>query len=171
MRYGIVAAVVGFLFLAAGIVCPSAFSQDFPYAVPQAPEFDTRGKYVKPRVKKKRSHHKAPRAGTGNSAVRRKPQPIVRQRGPVQARAPRRVAGPATIANMPSGAQTSAQPRPNCTQYPTIIARSKTQAEMQMNARLYLTCLLKNGWNMQAAKNQVISTIKGVFSPQAKRGW
>ena len=171
MRYGIVAVVVGLIFLVAGIVCPSAFSQDFPYAVPQAPEFDSRGKHVKPRTRTRRSGYKAPRVGTGYRAVRHKPQPIVRPRGPVQARSTQRVAGPTTIANMPSGAQALAQPRPNCTQYPMKIARSKTQAEMQMNARLYLTCLLKNGWNMQAAKNQVITTIQGVFSPQAQRGW
>jgi len=171
MRYGIVATLVGLIFLVGGIVCAPALSQGFPFAAPQAPEFDSRGKYVKPGAKRKRSSYRSRQAATAKRAARRKPQPIVRPRGPVQARSPQRAAGPRTVANIPAGAQALAQPKPNCDQYPMIIARSRTQAEMQMNARLYLTCLLKRGWNMQAAKNQVITTMRSMSKPQAQRGW
>jgi hypothetical protein len=43
------------------------------------------------------------------------------------------------------------------------LANAKNQQEMQQIARYYMGCLVKNGWSQQQAKNQVITTIEGVF--------
>lgn len=64
---------------------------------------------------------------------------------------------------------TSTQPQPqpiqrqDCSQYPMLIANSRSEAEMQMTARHYLTCLMQNGWSMDQARQQVISTIESTY--------
>jgi len=55
------------------------------------------------------------------------------------------------------------QDRPDCSQFPMMIARARSEPEMQMTARQYLTCLLKIGWNMEQARAQVISTIESTY--------
>ncbi len=46
MRLGIIVILAGTLFLAGAFVSQSVVAQDFPYSVPQAPEFDNRGNHV-----------------------------------------------------------------------------------------------------------------------------
>ncbi len=48
----------------------------------------------------------------------------------------------------------------DCSQYPKLIASARSEAEMQITARYYLTCLLKQGWVMEHARTQVIQTIE-----------
>ncbi len=74
------------------------------------------------------------------SNVRREPPPVAgptRQNGPIQQ--PQRV---------------------DCSQYPGLIANARSEAEMQITARYYLTCLLQQGWIMENARTQVIQTIE-----------
>jgi hypothetical protein len=51
----------------------------------------------------------------------------------------------------------------DCSRFPQLIAQAPNQAEMQLVAREYLTCLLKTGWNMDMARNQVINTIQTAY--------
>lgn len=59
------------------------------------------------------------------------------------------------------------QPQPmqrqDCSQFPMLIANCRSEAEMQMTARRYLTCLIQNGWNMDQARQHVISTIESTY--------
>jgi hypothetical protein len=48
----------------------------------------------------------------------------------------------------------------DCSQYPRLIASARSEAEMQITARYYLTCLLKQGWLMENARTQVIQTVE-----------
>jgi hypothetical protein len=41
-----------------------------------------------------------------------------------------------------------------------MIAHARSEAEMRTAARLYLTCLMQNGWNLAQAKKHVISLIE-----------
>ncbi len=41
-----------------------------------------------------------------------------------------------------------------------MIAQARSQAEMQMTARQFLTCLMQSGWNPDQAKQHVISVIE-----------
>ncbi len=51
----------------------------------------------------------------------------------------------------------------DCSQYPRLIASARSEAEMQITARYYLTCLLKQGWLMENARTQVIQTIEAAL--------
>jgi hypothetical protein len=61
--------------------------------------------------------------------------------------------------------QPQSQPmqRQDCSQFPMLIANCRSEAEMQMTARRYLTCLIQNGWNMDQARQHVISTIESTY--------
>ncbi len=61
--------------------------------------------------------------------------------------------------------QPQSQPvqRQDCSQFPMLIAGCRSETEMQMTARRYLTCLIQNGWNMDQARQHVISTIESTY--------
>jgi hypothetical protein len=44
-----------------------------------------------------------------------------------------------------------------------MIAQARSEAEMQITARYYLTCLMQNGVPMENAKAQVIQTVEAVL--------
>jgi hypothetical protein len=209
----------GIVLFALGLVLGVAqggVAQDFPYSVPQAPEFEYRGNSTgdpsgtsADRPSTKRSPHSRPQMEdepVDYRSVRpyapqdgQPPQRVRRSRPDSASPSPRYATpapegygppqdtrsapltpegyGPAPIrtpaAAMPTPAQrppTAAMPaptqpeeRPDCSMYPMVIARSRSDPEMQMAARQYLSCLLKNGWNMDQARMQVISTIESTY--------
>lgn len=172
MRYGlarILAPMVALCFLS--LVPASA--QEFPYQAPRAPEFDSSGNYRSsgaPQKKRIRTANRqtqpAPRSSRGRSAP--KPRPISPK--PPGATYASHNSGPGpqpravTASNRPAQRRApSAAARPSCSEYPARLANAKSQAEMQQIARYYMGCLMKNGWSQQQAKNQVITTIEGVF--------
>jgi hypothetical protein len=71
----------------------------------------------------------------------------------------------------PSPAPTATKPQPqmterqDCSQFPILIANSRSDAEMQFTARRFLTCLMDNGWNADQARQQVISIIESTYRP------
>ncbi|MBI5251238.1 MAG: hypothetical protein HY912_17250 [Desulfomonile tiedjei] len=189
--------------LVLGIACGVA-AQDFPYSVPQAPEFDDRGNpsgtspgVAPDRASVKRPHY--PRTEVEEEKIDyRSVRPYAPQDGqyPPPARSQRQeVASPVQRNSIPRpdnygstqdagsvrvnpeaygpppvrtrAAARPAQPqpeeRPDCSVYPMIIAQSKSEVEMQMASRRYLTCLLQNGWNMEQARMHVISTIENTY--------
>lgn len=162
------------------LVAGSAFPQDvsaqtFPYQVPEAPEFNSRGNYKKPSAKKRRAStsrsRSTPSRGYGyQSRQPYSPQPGPRAavpRSPVQqapaararpyAPAPGRTSPAATA---PGPVPGQIQPRPDCSQYPIMLSQARSQGEMRMVARQYLTCLMKNGWSLELARKHVISLIQ-----------
>jgi hypothetical protein len=212
VRVGIVLFALG---LALG-VAQCCVAQDFPYSVPQAPEFEYRGNPAAAssgtnadRRPTKRSHHSRPQMEDEPIDYRsvrpyapqdgQPPQPVRRSRPDLASPAPRYATpapegygppqdirsvpvtpegyGPAPIrapaSAMPAPAQrppaagmpapVQQEERPDCSVYPMIIARSRSDPEMQMAARQYLSCLLKTGWNMDQARMQVISTIESTY--------
>lgn len=173
-------AILGLLIGCLAIVPQGLEAQDFPYAVPQAPEFGKGGKAHSssqddaetPR-KRKRSHYRyeqpSPRSWSDYRTVR----PYAPQDAPPAGQQP---AGPraplgatyhgTTSAPPPPTAappSASAQRRPDCSQYPMMIARSRSEPEMREVAKQYLTCLLMNGWNMEQARKHVIATIESTY--------
>jgi hypothetical protein len=176
-RTGVVFWLVGFVVLCSAL---PGDAQVFPYSAPQAPEFDQNGNPMPPgRVE---SVQPDPQAGS-------QPQQNVAPRDQVDYRSVRPYApqdqasaSPGSRRSkrasnqgqyippnraVPSSAVPPPQPqagaRPDCSQFPMLIARSQSEAEMQMTAKRYLACLLQNGWQMDQAKQQVIATIEGTF--------
>jgi hypothetical protein len=176
------------LFLIIGLFQgPSLLAQDFPYSVPQAPEFDRRGNHIEsapadnyePRKRSRRySRHHSHSNETDLHSVRpyapNGPQPMVAPPQPYPAVPPAGYA--ARPAPSPSPHHTQAQPppvaqyppaatqgRPDCSRYPMMIAQARSEAEMRGVAQMYLTCLLKSGWNMEQAKQHVITTIESTY--------
>jgi len=41
-----------------------------------------------------------------------------------------------------------------------MLSQARSQGEMRMVARQYLTCLMKNGWSLEHARKHVISLIQ-----------
>jgi hypothetical protein len=184
IRFGMVALLAGALFLAGAFVSKGVVAQDFPYSVPQAPEFDNRGNHVesgssetpdaeyRPRSRSSsRQHENDPQYGEVKPYSPQDAPPVQsRRRAPrVQAYTPPPAgppgpAGPPTMAsNHPPGPPPQMQERPDCSPYPMMIARAQSEPDMQMIARQYLTCLLKSGWTMDRARAQVINTIESTF--------
>jgi hypothetical protein len=181
IRTGVVYWMVGFVVLCA---VASGNAQTFPYSAPQAPEFDQngnpmppgRGEIVQPdpQAGPQPQQNIAPRDQPDYRAVR----PYAPQEQPAPNANPRRSkrqanqgqymppnrAAPASAAPPP---QPQAGVRPDCSQFPMLIARSQSEAEMQMTAKRYLACLIQNGWQPDQAKQQVIATIESTFrAPQ-----
>jgi hypothetical protein len=158
-----------------------AESEDFPYLVPVAPEVDNGGPQIRGPGKSNNNEKKGPRitpltpeaiknfdfappTHDYEAPVASKP-PSTKQGTPsrslsrpaVDRDAPRPTRGPrqhGTPAQQPN--------RVDCSQYPAMIANARSEAEMQITARYYLTCLLQNGWPMENAKAQVIQTVEAV---------
>jgi hypothetical protein len=184
VRVGVVFIWSVFMFLCGNCV----FAQNFPYAVPQAPEFDERGRTFQnapdnspreisppPMVPQTRqsnapkdkmdfrnvrpyTQQEQPQYEPEMNQVPNYSQPM--QQAPQQKRTRKpqeQYQNPATQQQMQSAG------RPDCTQYPMLIARSQSEAEMQMTAKKYLSCLLENGWQMDQAKQHVIATIESTF--------
>lgn len=164
-------------------------SQDFPYLAPVAPEFDgsgvvqTRGPSKAPSsfgtgpklspitpeamknfgfappsnnaeeqvVSNQPSSNYPPPSTNGSAPSQTPPRSTVR-RDPSPTAGPRQQNGP-----------TQQPARVDCSQYPAIIANAKSEAEMQVTARYYLTCLMQDGWPMENARAQVIQTIEAAF--------
>jgi hypothetical protein len=187
----------GFIFLCLGLVLiigvyqePRLLAQDFPYSVPQAPEFDRRGNHVEsapadtyvPRKRSKR-HSEYPGDQADLRAVRpyvpNEPQPMVAPpqprpevppggyaarsapaTPPNQMQAPPPHHPPAPSAAMQQQPVNATQGRPDCARYPVMIAQARSEMEMRATAQMFLTCLLKNGLTMEQARNYVIMTIE-----------
>jgi hypothetical protein len=170
------------------------FGQDFPYSVPQAPEFDERGgsrsfdvaprpdaaprsrsrqqpeqeqvdyRSVRPYVPQESAPiPQQPYQENGVRAPRINPAPVNPYEASQQVRhVPQQPAPMRPPANVRQP-QPQQEQRPDCSMYPMMIAQSKSESEMQMIARQYLTCLMKTGWNQDQAKQHVISTIESTF--------
>ncbi len=175
------------MILSAGI----CLGQDFPYMVPEAPEFESSGGLVKPPSSATQSEQKKPfRSNAGvfrpqmeSGAINPSQVPeapissdnnVPAKPGPV--RAPAVVSQPAppvmsppaqgpVASAPPAGVGVGARPRSDCSEFPMMIARSRSDAEMQMTARHYLTCLMQGGWSMEQAREQVIRTIETAYRP------
>jgi hypothetical protein len=177
MRIGIIVILAGILFLAGAFVSQSVVAQDFPYSVPQAPEFDNRGNYVEgdsseePDVGHRRRSRPYPQVNE-NELRYGDVKPYAPQDAPPapsRRRAPRAQgyvppsSGPPAMASTPPPPPPQMQERPDCSPYPMMIARARSEPDMQMIARQYLTCLLKSGWTMDRARQQVINTIESTY--------
>lgn len=168
----------------------ASHAQDFPYAVPQAPEFDTGDGMAPPASVEESpptpgSEPSSPRRGRSSKQPKpdyRAVRPYVPQEtapsvaGPQiphapempapQARPPRmqppQMGNPA-VASTPPGPPPQMAPRLDCSKFPMLIAQAKSDEEMQWTARLYLTCLVRSGWSEEQAKQQVINTIESTY--------
>lgn len=174
MRYGLAhlfAFMVGLCLL---LVTP-AIGQEFPYQAPKAPEFDSSGKYVTPGARGISANNQQSRP-VRRTAARPDPKPQPRsQPRPISSTPPRGMyasnnvpASPqpratAVSNRAPQPVQPQVQRKPDCSEYPMRIANAKTKAEMQQIARYYLGCLVNNGWPQESARQQVITTIQGVY--------
>ncbi|MGC8602447.1 MAG: hypothetical protein ACP5VS_02020 [Desulfomonilaceae bacterium] len=163
--------------------------QDFPYLAPEAPEFDGGIPQIRGPSKSQPQSGIGPKLapvtpeamknfGFGPPGEGGEEQVVSNPPGPSNiysspptnlpgrtqktlksnmAREPSQVASP-TRQNAPVQ-----QPRMvDCSQYPGLIANARSEAEMQITARYYLTCLLQQGWLMENARTQVIQTIEAV---------
>ena len=154
LRLGVV--LGGILLLLGGFGVPAG-AQRFPYQAPQAPEFDRQGNYVapgsespEPEQRRERARYEAPQAPRTHRTRRRyRPQP------PQPSTRPTRAAAPPPAVQQP-------QQMPDCTQYFSMMAGARNQQELQWNARLYLTCLLKRGWRPEQARQEVIRVIESL---------
>jgi len=75
----------------------------------------------------------------------------------------RTMTGPAPLASNSTRQQPGPTTRQDCSQFPMLIANSRSESEMQMIARQYLTCLIQTGWNTDQARQHVISTIESTY--------
>lgn len=172
--------LTGLLFLSCDGSWHPTHAQDFPYSVPRAPEFDHRGNYLGPgsdapasrpssqngaqnREPRNASYHsavrpyapQAPVPGQDSATPLQRPQPPRQQRVPAEA---------ATPPEPQAVQQPQMQQRPDCSGYPVALARARSQGEMQMIARQYLTCLMSTGWPQDQARQQVIKTIESTYA-------
>lgn len=159
-----------------------AGSQDFPYLAPAAPEFDNSGHQTR-----------GPAKSNNEQTIGPKITPLtpeaIRNFGfapPSQDHADQdsskppstKHSAPSNTQSRPSVRQDTSKPTPgpgqnrgpaqqprrvDCSQYPAMIANARSEAEMQITARYYLTCLLQDGWPMENARAQVIQTIEAVM--------
>lgn len=160
----------------------SVYAQDFPYSVPRAPEFDHRGNYLGPGSDPTTSQQRSSsNGGQEHASQGRAYYTAVRPYAPQapdprqgvdaapqgqQAPRPQRIRATASTppAPQPEPQPQQAQQPPDCTGFPMAIARARSQGEMQMLARQYLTCLMKTGWPQDRAREQVIRTIESTYA-------
>ena len=156
-----------------------ALSQEFPYAAPKAPEFDDLGNVMAPgrteasppaqtRQSYPRQERSTPRPPRDYRAVRPYTPADTPPMGPNAAsqrpqyeppyRTPQPSAPSAAVA--PSRASGQTQGRPDCSHYPVMIAQARSEPEMRSAAQQFLTCLLKSGWQYEAAREYIIKTIE-----------
>jgi hypothetical protein len=158
IRVAAICAFAGVLLFLGTVNAKEAFAQRFPYQAPQAPEFDRRGNHLDSESQEK------PRRASVRS-TERPAAPSAPRTAPSSARTPRpfkpRNATPA-VASRQSSPPPQPQAAPDCSQYPRMIASAQANNQMQYYARHYLTCLLKRGWRMSQAKQEVIRTIESL---------
>ncbi|MBI5569952.1 MAG: hypothetical protein HY914_08415 [Desulfomonile tiedjei] len=172
--------LAGLLMLVTQGVYQAAYSQDFPYQVPQAPEFDRQGNTAElsqqdpppstwnrtaPRPLTSPPQSVEPRSETGQ------PKPRVQRTLPRASYAPTapeprslpvphpRVQGPPKPSS-PQQANVQPQGPPDCSQFPMLIAQARSEEDMRFQARMYLTCLIHSGLPEDQARKHVISTIE-----------
>ncbi len=170
------------------VVPDCARAQDFPYLAPTAPEFDSATSASRGPSKNPNSQGTGPKISpvtpqimkdfgfgpptddtpeqvvssppvrpkndhstNGNPHSRTNPQSQFRQDAP-----------PPGGRSRPIG-PVQQRPRADCSQYPALIANARSEAEMQMTARYYLTCLLQGGVPIENARAQVIQTIEAAL--------
>lgn len=155
MRVVAVCAFVGCLLLLGPVSGMKVCAQRFPYEAPRAPEFDNQGNQVdsetsEPRRTRKKRSRRRPRAPQA-------PQPASFREAPRQWNAPQQQPAAATRPNPPTP---QPQEPPDCSQFPGMIATAQSQNQMRWYARQYLTCLLKRGWRLAQAKQEVIRIIE-----------
>jgi hypothetical protein len=174
---------LGILLLLGCFQDDAVHSQDFPYVVPQAPEFDGQGSQVDslsayPDAPRKRSKRRADSYSSNGQTDVRSIRPYVPQETQAPATSVRAPNGPvsapaqgygspppqtAPIAAVPSQPPAQAQQRPDCSRFPMMIAQARSEQEMQNAARMYLTCLLHSGWSMEQARQHVITTVEATY--------
>jgi hypothetical protein len=175
-RYGM-QILAGFLLISGGVFCGEAFSQSFPYSVPQAPEFDGRGN---PKDPERQDAQTSPQPSGRSAAPLPDKKPSYREPKPYRPQparalpspppqpaapsgyAPKPAPPPAMASNPPMGPP-QPQQAPDCSQFPMMIANARSEQEMQMTARLYLTCLMKTGWSQAQATQHVMTTVERVY--------
>jgi hypothetical protein len=173
------------------ILVDESRGQEFPYIVPAAPEFESPGSVGKTPVPAVSTDQNKPvrsapgvfrpqlETGAMNpSSVPEAPLNIgnnydVPRSGPV--RGPTVESQPAPypkaprqnpVASVPpAGPAPGSRPQSDCSEFPMLIERSRSDTEMQMTARHYLTCLMQGGWTMEQAREQVIRTIETAYRP------
>lgn len=155
--------VVWVLLLWGGLGDPVA-AQRFPYEAPKAPEFDARGNYVE--HEESESHAVARYSATRPEAPQA-PQPQrsarpYRYEPPSPQSQPTVAAARPPVASVPPAALPQPEEPPDCTQSLSMLTAARSQEELQWNARLYLTCLLKRGWMHEQAKQEVIRVIESL---------
>lgn len=163
-------------FLALGLMIAFAWAsessaQSFPYSVPKAPEFgsssgDREAREPAPQLKRRSRRSRPPSSRASAQRGPRNtprypsaaaPQNYAAQQAPAVGPTRSRATGP-----VPPPVQQSTTPpqQLDCSQFPILIANSKNETEMRWHARLFLTCLIKNGWNEAQAKNHVVQAIR-----------
>lgn len=157
-----ICAFVGLLMSLGAIATREAAGQRFPYEAPQAPEFDDNGNLVESAsVKPPRSDYRPQRA---RPMAPRTPLPASSSRPPSIEREHPQISATAAPPNVPIPPQQvpvqQPQEPPDCTQFPSLIATAQAPNQMQWYARQYLTCLLKRGWRMPQAREEVIRIIE-----------
>jgi len=150
-----ICAFVGLLISLGAVATKEAAAQRFPYEAPQAPEFDDSGNLVESASVNKPSND------FQSSRVRpmapRTPLPASSSRPPRVRRDPPQLPAAASPPNVP---MQQPQEPPDCSQFPSLIATAQAPNQMQWYARQYLTCLLKRGWRMPQAREEVIRIIE-----------
>lgn len=184
--------LMAILFVAAFFVWgDQCFGQNFPFMVPEAPEFDSPDSMEKPPSSSRPIDQNKPlRSNPGNlkpqfevgsmmpsnvpeAPVSNNDYSASYRPGPVRTPAAETQQAPPAMAQPqkpvasipPQGSATGMRPQTDCSEFPMLIARSKSDMEMQMTSRHYLTCLMQGGWSMEQARDQVIRTIETAYRP------
>ncbi len=184
--------LMAILFVAVFVVWgDQCFGQNFPFMVPEAPEFDSPDSMEKPPSSSRPIDQNKPfRSNSGNlkpqfevgsmmpsnvpeAPVSNNDYSASYRPGPVRTPAAETQQAPPAMAQPqkpvasipPQGSATGMRPQTDCSEFPMLIARSKSDMEMQMTSRHYLTCLMQGGWSMEQARDQVIRTIETAYRP------
>jgi len=167
--------VLGLLLFFGLVEVNPTFAQGFPYEAPKAPEFDSQGHAVesspqepdttRPTRTKRNAHRQYAQPG---QAPQPQPVPYQPPQPQVEPYQPPQPATPAVASTPPPSAPAQQQAMPDCSEFPSLIARAQNQQEMQWYSRQFLTCLLNRGWRMEQAKEQVIRTIERMRGAAAR---
>ncbi|MDQ7783713.1 MAG: hypothetical protein RDU20_12590 [Desulfomonilaceae bacterium] len=153
-----ICAFVGLLMSLGAVATEQAASQRFPYEAPQAPEFDDRGKPISSGADDDPEPDYRP-SGVRPTAPRTPPAVSPPSPPPVR-RDARRVPATAARPQVPDSQPPQPQEPPDCSQFPGLIATAQDPNQMRWYARQYLTCLMKRGWRMPQARQEVIRIIE-----------
>ena len=160
-------------------VSTHAMCQEFPYSAPPAPEFDDLGNLMVPgrseptAPSQTRQSYSGQEGPTHRAPRDRSPRPYSPSDLPPRAynaptqpppqeipyRTPPRQPAPSPAA-APGRPPSQMPDRPDCSRYPVIIAQARSEPEMRAAAQQFFACLLKSGWQYEAAKEYIIKTIE-----------